>query len=216
MRRMLARGVLALSLLIGCATAEHGGSDVDASVHPNPDANNPPPPDTGCTVTTVDLLPNGNFDGAPIGTGWSETPIDPTYPIVTSDDGVAEQSPANKAWLGGLEQAASDDLHADVAIPASTTALVVAGYYDVRTGETGTTVYDHAKVELVTTSGTLIETILTLDNAHPQTAWTAFDHTFTSSVAGQTVRLRFTSTSDSTLATSFYFDTLSLKATDCQ
>ncbi|MEO8553009.1 MAG: hypothetical protein ABI678_23715, partial [Kofleriaceae bacterium] len=65
------------------------------------------------------------------------------------------------------------------------------------------------------TANALIENAASFTNTGPTTAWTTFQHSFTNVSAGQTVRLYFTSTSDSTLATSFYFDTLSLVATHC-
>jgi hypothetical protein len=215
--------VLAVS---GCASAGKPNDQVDSGIHLQ-DSNNTTHPDapasttsdssSGCTVVTTDLLQNGAFDGSPVGTGWTATPVNPTYPIVTPQDGIVEQSPVNKAWMGGIAQAsAMDDLHQDVAVPPSTTMLVLTGYYEVRTGETGTTVYDSGKVELVQTGGTLIEAVQSLDNAHATTAWTPINHTFTATSAGQTVRLRFTTRNDFSNPTSFYFDTLALQATYCQ
>ena len=84
-----------------------------------------------------------------------------------------------------------------------------------RRTDAGTFVYDTGTVSLQQTNGTPIEGVLALDNTVTQTAWTPFTHTFAANVAGQTVRLNFTSTNDSTLASNFFFDTLSLKATHC-
>ncbi len=227
-------------ILAGCATAGTeeragvqpdanggggggGGGGIDASVQPVDAA---PHPDSGsgsgtCTTVTQNLLTNGNFDGTPLGTGWTETPAVATDKIVSPDGTIAEQTAPNKAWLGGVLASnattpATDVLYQDVNIPPSATAVVLNGYYDVRTAETGTTVYDTAKLEIVTTGGTLIASALSLDNAHAKTAWTTFSYPVTANVANQTIRIRATAKNDNVSTTSFYFDTLTLQVTYCQ
>lgn len=168
-----------------------------------------------CNSTPSDLLANGNFDGAPAGTGWTQMPIVPADPIVTTDPGVATpQSPTMYAFLAGYPQAASDSIYQDVAVPANATSLQLTGFYAIKTNELGGT-YDTSKVEIVTTTGTVIETLQSYSNTNK--GWTALDKTITNLAAmkGQTVRLRFTSTSDSTYATGFGYDTLKLLVT-CQ
>jgi hypothetical protein len=168
-----------------------------------------------CTPMEIEQLTNPAFDVEPEGTGWTQMPINPTYPIVTTDDGIAEQSPTEKAWMGGIVSG-SDSLYEQFTIPATATALVLTGYYEVRTAETGATVYDRGSINLTQQNGTtIIEPVLALDNAHPTTSWTAINHTFTNVSAGQTVRLLFATTNDVSNETSFYFDTLSLKAMAC-
>jgi hypothetical protein len=205
---------------------------VDAKVTPPVDAkpiDAPPidapmvtPPDAyQCQVMTRQLLVNPALDLNPSGMGWVQQNIDNMYPIITDQDGIPEHSPPFKAWTGGFVAptaggSVSDVLYQDVTIPMNTTMLRLTGYYEVRTGESGSTVYDTAQVGLTQTDGTPIETALALSNAAPTTAWTAFDKTFTANLSGQTVRLRFTSSNDDSFATSFYFDTLALTATYCQ
>lgn len=182
---------------------------IDAPITPAIDA----PP--ACTVTTTNLLANPSFDMTPIGMGWVQAPIDPMYPIITAD-GTLVQSAPNKAWMAGLARAnANDTLYQDVTVPAGTTALALTGFYEVRTQEPFG-VYDRAKIELVQTGGTLIQQAFAKDNSNPTTAWTAIQFTFAAPYAGQTVRLRLSTASDSTDATSFFFDSLALTATSCQ
>lgn len=214
--------MFALCTLLGCATASREHVAPDARQNPQPDASHVGPTDAPsstdgaahCTTMTSDLLMNGSFDGTPAGMGWTSTPANPSYPIVTTN-GLAAQSTPLKAWMGSFVSA-SDDMHEDVAVPASTTALVVAGFYQVHTTETGTTPVDTAKVDLADTSGTSLESALALDNTQATTSWMPFSYPVTSNVAGQTIRLRFVTTNNSTKPTSFYFDTVSLKATFCQ
>ena len=175
--------------------------------------------DAPCTPTTTQILINPAFDGTPIGTGWVEAPYDPQYPLITPDDGIPEHTAPNKAWVGGIVgdifTDASDNMYQQVTVPAGATALAVRGQYEVRTGETGATVYDTGRVELLDASNGLLETVLAVSNTTPTTVWTPFQRTFNSPYAGQAVRLRIRTTNDFSNATSFYFDTLFLEATVC-
>jgi hypothetical protein len=178
----------------------------------------PPPIDAACMPTTMQLLVNPSFDAAPVGTGWTQTPIDPTYPLITGDDGIVEQTAPYKAWMGGLEApglgTVSNELYQQVTVPAGTTQLLVRGFYEVRTAEAASsTVYDGGAVELTSSGGVVLENVLTMGNPTPTTVWTQFQRTFASPYAGQTVRLRFRSTNDFLDPTSFYFDTIVLQAT---
>lgn len=222
-------GLVAIALLSACAQAGQGQARPDGSVSVNPDApgggghDAPGGSDSGgggtdsggggCTPMMVDLLQNGNFEGGT--TGWTETQYQ-SNPIIT-DQGIAGQTPTQKAWLGGVTGApANDALTQDIAVPASATNVKLTGYYEVRTGETGSTVYDTGDIELLSSSGAQLEAIGHYDNAHATTAWTAFSHTFTANLAGTTVRLRMKSSNDSLNASAFYFDTLALTAMVCQ
>jgi hypothetical protein len=225
--------------LAACATANHdksgsdgGGDDmqpIDASL-PH-DSGNSGGQDseniqldssTGCTTMTSNLLANANLDGTPMGTGWAEMPIDASNPLInaaSADGGLDAQSGAYRAWLGGYERAASsniDVLSQDVQIPAMTTSLQLTGYYDLRTAEYVAGTYDFAKIQLTTTTGSALETMVSLDDDGATTAWTPFQATIAGNYSGMTVRLKLTSAGDSTDPTSFFFDTLALTATYCQ
>ncbi|MBK9032492.1 MAG: hypothetical protein IPL61_14480 [Myxococcales bacterium] len=164
----------------------------------------------------MQLLVNANVDATPRATGWVETPVDPLYPPITADTGgVAADTAPNRIWLGGFTSA-SDAVEQTVTIPASTTQLVLRGKYAVATGETGTTVYDTGAIELLTTGGAVLETPQALTNVTVQAAFTPFSFIFATPHAGQTVRLRFRSTNDLSLESSFFWDSLALDATVCQ
>ncbi len=199
--------------------------DVDASVRRDTgvsgDATDPVDAPPGpCVTMTKNLLRNSSFETTPAGVDWNATPIDAAYPIVTNDPGgVPAQSPAYRAWMGGLEVSAAinkDVMYQDVAVPAMTTKLEVKGFYDLRTGEIGSNVYDRGTVELTSMTNTQLELVKALDDNGATTAWTPFNKLFTGNYSGMTVRLRFSTASDSLDATSFFFDTLELNATFCQ
>ena len=222
-----------LALAAGCAQAsvnpgddspevdagprpDSGSSLVDASVG-GPDSGGGP-----CTTMTRNLLRNGDYDLSPTGVDWSAVPIDPAFPIVTNEaGGIAAQSGAFRAWMGGLERPAAsnkDSLHQDVVVPAMTTKLELKGFFELRTGEVAgdANIYDRAVVELATNTGTQLELVRAFDDNGPTTVWTAFNKVFTGDYSGQTVRLRFSTTADSVDPTSFFFDTVVLEATFCQ
>jgi hypothetical protein len=190
-----------------------GATPIDAAVPVDAAIDAP-----GCTPTTQQLLANANLDGTPLGTGWTETRIDPAAALITADTpGLAAHTTPNRIWLGGIAgdifEDAEDALEQTVTIPANTTALVLRGQYGVLTSETGTTVYDDARVELLSTGGAVLETVQTLSNAGPTTTWVALTFNFATPRAGQTVRLRFRSANDFSNETSFFWDSLALEAT---
>lgn len=193
---------------------------------PPPMIDAPPPmvdaavPPDACVPVVTELLANGAFDASPLGTGWVQSPYDSSLPIITSDDGPVEHTAPNKAWLGGFESdfldTADDQMYQQVTVPAGTTQLVLTGVYWVGTDETpGTTIYDAATVAFTQTNGTLIVNAMSLTNLTPTAGWTPIEYVVPANLSGQTIRLRFASTNDFLNATSFWFDTLSLKATHC-
>jgi hypothetical protein len=206
---------------------------LDAPIEQQPDAQVVHPADAAvdapkpidayvCTVHTQQLLLNPTVDLSPAGTNWVMQNIDNAYPVVTGDGVLAAHTAPYKAWMGGITgddigaASATDALYQNVQVPAGTTSLVFTGKYDVRTSETESVVYDRGDVALIKTDGTPLESIISLTNVTPTTAWTSFSKTFTGNYSGQTVRLRFTTTNDIINATSFYFDTFTLTATYCQ
>lgn len=234
------RGLLAVTLgfAAGCASATapenqgqpdaNSGPGIDAPEQPGIDAPVAPPVDAPpgpCTTMTRQLLANENFDATPEGTGWTAAPIDPAYPIITTDDGnsgVVEHSPTRKAWLGGavgaIGGAAADNIYQDIAVPAGTTDLVITGQHWTKSSETSTTTaYDTVKFT-VEQGATVISTVYSGGSNVRHTAWQALNHTVpnAASLAGQTIRLKLASTNDFSSVSSFWFDTLALTATYCQ
>ena len=208
-----------LGLLAGCATAgtEQPNTGTDAPTQTVDAAPDAPAP---CNEVMTELLKNPAFDGTPMGTMWTETPIDPMYPLITGDGdgttlGIAEHSAPFDAWLGGL--AGTDVISQDVAVPARTRLLILTGFYEVRTGETVATAVDTGSMAFVDTNNSPIATVQSLDNTKKTTTWTTLNYAVSNApmLSGTTIRLRMTSTNNATLFTSFWWDTLSLKATHC-
>ncbi|MBS1119473.1 MAG: hypothetical protein H6Q90_1701 [Deltaproteobacteria bacterium] len=214
---------LLVVFVVGCASAAGPASETPGVDAAKPDS--PPievdaaPP---CTMIASELLVNGSFDASPEGTGWTATPVDPGFPLITQDDaasGVVEKSPLDKVWLGGFAQANADDqMFQDVVIPAGTSELRVTGFYWTKTGDSATVKNDTATLQVTSTTGTVIDPVVALDNTVVHTDWQPLDHAVpgAAGLSGQTVRIKFASHNNTTLTTSFWFDTLSLQATHCQ
>ena len=221
MRRLLFLGLLASCASAGTeqpssgTDAPPGGGDGSTTIDAAPDA------PLACTEVMTELLKNPAFDSTPMGTMWMQTPINATYPLITDQGngtttGINEQSAPYDAWLGGL--VGTDVLWQDVTIPGRTKQILLSGFYDVRTGETVAAAVDTGSMAFVTTADAPIAVAQSLDNTKKTTTWTTINFAVTNAAAlsGMTIRLKLTTTNNNnTLLTSFYWDTLSLKATHC-
>jgi hypothetical protein len=186
-------------------------STVDGAVDARPDATPDARPDAMCTTQTVQLLANPHLDDTPVGTGWVDLPTDPTYPLITGDDGIVEDTAPYKIWMAGINDA-DDVVYQDVAVPAGTTSLTLSGKYAIATAETISGTYDFAYLEVRSTGGSTLETLQTLNDDTVATTWTPMTLPLIGSYAGQTIRIYFHATNDFSDETSFYYDTLALNA----
>ena len=85
-------------------------------------------------------------------------------------------------------------------------------WLNVTSSETGTTAYDKLFVEVRSTSGTLLTTLATYSNANKGTAGSYSQKSFSlAAYKGQTVRLQFRTTTDSSVTTTFRVDDVSVK-----
>ncbi|MBL0219877.1 MAG: hypothetical protein IPQ07_39180 [Myxococcales bacterium] len=220
------RGLLAAAtMLSACAEAGVALERTDASVaggdakhDGSPGTDSSTSADASCNPVMTELLMNEAFDGVPVATAWTQTKIDPAYPLVTTA-GPAPVTPMtapNLVWLGGFEKPAAsnkDSLTQTILIPAGTTALTLTGNYWVQTSEILPGVYDHGYADLAQSNGTVIENVVSLDDDHTTTTWTAFSKTFAAPHAGETIMIKLSSAGDATDVSNFFFDSLSLKAT---
>jgi hypothetical protein len=193
-----------------------GGGGADAFVPGTPDAFVPATPDAApmCTVQTVQVLLNPSFDGTPAGVSWTQIPADPTYPLIgLPPGGVTPLSPPNIVWMGGLPSA-TDRLYQDVAIPATATALELRLNRWIATEELSGQ-FDFLFVQLTTPADVLLASLATWSNANSSTSFVAANLPSPSPYAGQTVRVHFRSTTDSTLNTNFFLDSVQLLVTAC-
>ncbi|NEA51415.1 putative Ig domain-containing protein [Streptomyces sp. SID10815] len=149
----------------------------------------------GGTCSAAQLLANPGFESG--STGWTGT-----SGVITNDSGEAAHGGSYKAWLDGYGSAHTDTLSQSVTIPAGCKATLTF-YLHVDTAETGSTAYD----KLTVTAGST--TLATYSNLNKATGYAqkTFD---LSSLAGQTVTLKFNGVEDSSLQTSFVVDDTAL------
>ncbi|MGW3360399.1 M4 family metallopeptidase [Streptomyces bungoensis] len=147
----------------------------------------------GCTSTQ--LLANPGFESG--STGWTAT-----SGVITTDTGEAAHSGSYKAWMDGYGSSHTDSVSQSVTIPSGCKATLTF-YMHIDTAETGTTAYD----KLTVTAGS--KTLATYSNVNAASGYSqkSFD---LSSLAGQTVTLKFNGVEDSSLQTSFVVDDTAL------
>ena len=179
-----------------------------------------------CVPVAVERLQNPVFDLTPDGVGWTAVrhPSISVPVISPNPTGLPAISAPNKAWFGGAtgqnvgQASLSDSLHQDVTFPGNATTFVVTGYFLIGGIEETGTVYDTFSMDVVQLNGTPIENVMTLNNTQRNPAIMTlqpFTKTLTANLAGQTVRLRMTSTNDFINHTNFFIDSLSFKSTQC-
>ncbi len=167
-----------------------------------------PPPTPTPTPTPppggAELLVNGGFEGS-------------SSPWVTSGTGYAWSTGAYpQAGTGysilGLSNNATGQAYQQVSVPTTASGAFTFWLNVTSSETTTTTVYDRLFVEVRNTSGALLATVATYSNLNKGTAGVYTQRSFNlSAYRGQTVRVQFRSTMDSSLTTSFRVDTVSLR-----
>ena len=157
----------------------------------------------GCTTSTQ-LFANPGFESG--NTGWTSTPA----VIDHSNSGSAPRTGTWKAWLDGYGRTHTDDLYQTVTIPAGACSVTLSFWLKITSAETTTTTaFDVLTVTVRNSAGTVLSTLASFSNLNKGTAYV--QRTFNlASFAGQTVRIQFHGTEDSSLQTSFFIDDTSL------
>lgn len=157
---------------------------------------------TGGGGTGSERVTNGGFESG--ATGWAGS----TGAIGTFSGQTAYEG-SRYAWLGGNGRTTTETLTQDISIPATATAASLTFALHIDTAESGSTVYDRLAVTVKNTSGTTLGTLATYSNANAAAGYQV--RTFSlAAYKGQTVRLSFAATEDSSLQTSFVVDKVSV------
>jgi len=154
----------------------------------------PPPPPPG-----TELLLNRGFESGNV--NWTAT-----AGVITNSTGQTPRSGSWYAWLDGYGTTHTDTLFQDVAVPASATSVTLSFWLKITTAETTTTTaFDTLRVQIRNTSNTVLSTLATYSNLNKSSTYVqkTFDLT---SFKGQTIRIYFLGTEDSSLQTSFVID----------
>ena len=156
------------------------------------------------TITTeTERIVNGGFE---VGTTpWTGT----TAVIGTWSTQPAFEGTRN-AWMGGKGKKTTQALYQSVTIPSTVITATVSFQLHIDTKETTTaTAYDKLAVQILSSTGTVLKTLATYSNLNKATGYAlrTFD---VSAYKGQTIRLNFKMTEDSSLQSSFTLDKVSL------
>jgi hypothetical protein len=145
------------------------------------------------------LLLNRGFESGAV--NWTAT-----AGVITNSTGQTPRSGSFYAWLDGYGTTHTDSLFQTITIPASANTVTLSFWLKITTAETTTvTPFDQLQVQVRNTSNTVLATLGTFSNLNKSTGYVlrTFDVT---AFKGQTVRIYFLGTEDSSLQTSFVID----------
>jgi subtilisin family serine protease len=154
----------------------------------------PTPPPTG-----TELLLNRGFESG--GVNWTAT-----AGVITNSTGQTPRSGSWYAWLDGYGTTHTDSLFQQITIPSGVNSATLSFWLKINTAETTTTTqFDRLQVQIRNSSNTVLTTLATYSNLNAAAGYSlkTFD---LSAFRGQTIRIYFLGTEDSSLQTSFVID----------
>ncbi|MEO8952658.1 MAG: choice-of-anchor J domain-containing protein [Chthoniobacterales bacterium] len=176
-----------------------------ATPTPTPTATPTPTPTATPTPTPAgELIVNGALEGS-------------ISPWVLSGAGAFYTNNGNYPHGGtgymyfGVDNSVSGMVYQTVTIPSNATGTLTF-WFNCSSSESSRKAYDYLYVEVRNTSGTLLKTVATYSNKNQTTAGSYSQKSFSlSAYKGQTIRLQFRTTTDSSVTTTFRVDDVSLK-----
>ena len=153
---------------------------------------------------TTNLIVNGGFE-----TG-AASPWTLTAGVLNNSTAEPAHTGAWDAWLDGFGTTHTDSATQTVTIPSTATSANLVFWLHIDTAETTTTTaFDVLTVQVLNSSNTVIGTLGSFSNLNHATGYQ--QHTFSVlSFKGQTVKIRFIGTEDTSLQTSFVLDDIAL------
>jgi subtilisin family serine protease len=154
----------------------------------------PPPPPPG-----TELLLNRGFESGNV--TWVAT-----AGVITNSTQQTPRTGSWYAWLDGYGTTHTDTLYQQITPSASATSVTLSFWLKITTAETTTTTaFDRLQVQVRNSSNTVLTTLATYSNLNKTTGYVlkTFDLT---AFKGQTIRIYFLGTEDSSLQTSFVID----------
>ena len=154
----------------------------------------PPPPPPG-----TELLANRGFESGNV--TWVAT-----AGVITNSTGQTPRSGSWYAWLDGYGTTHTDTLYQQITVPSGATSVTLSFWLKINTAETTTTTaFDTLQVQVRNSSNTVLSTLATYSNLNKTTGYVQKTFNLTS-FQGQTIRIYFLGTEDSSLQTSFVID----------
>ena len=159
----------------------------------------PTPTPTPTPVPGAELLLNRGFESGAV--NWTAT-----AGVITNSTGQTPRTGSFYAWLDGYGTTHTDSLFQQIAIPSGVNSATLSFWLKINTAETTTTTqFDRLQVQIRNSSNTVLTTLATYSNLNKTTGY-VFQSFDVSAFRGQTVRIYFLGTEDSSLQTSFVID----------
>ncbi|HZD96493.1 MAG TPA: hypothetical protein VE133_19685 [Candidatus Sulfotelmatobacter sp.] len=150
------------------------------------------------------LIVNGGFEAA------TAAPWTLTAGVLNTSASEPPHSGAKDAWLDGYGTTHTDSAVQTVTIPASAVSATLTFWLHIDTAETTTiTQFDKLQVQVLDSANTVLATLGTFSNLNKAAGYTQRSFSVTQ-FKGQTVKIRFLGTEDSSLQTSFVIDDVAL------
>lgn len=153
------------------------------------------------------LIVNGGFEAA------TAAPWTLTAGVLNTSASEPPHSGAKDAWLDGYGTTHTDSAVQSVAIPSTATTATLTFFLHIDTAETTTTTaFDTLQVQVLNSANTVIQTLGTFSNLNKAAGYTqrTFSLANVTGLRGQTIKIRFLGTEDSSLQTSFVIDDVAL------
>jgi hypothetical protein len=150
------------------------------------------------------LIVNGGFEAA------TATPWVLTAGVLNTSASEPPHSGVKDAWLDGYGTTHTDTADQTVSIPSTATSATLTFWLHIDTAETTTTTaFDTFKIQVLNSSNTVLATLGTFSNLNKAAGYSQKSFSVLS-FKGQTVKIRFIGTEDSSLQTSFVIDDVAL------
>jgi hypothetical protein len=150
------------------------------------------------------LIVNGGFEAA------TASPWVLTAGVLNTSASEPPHSGAKDAWLDGYGTTHTDTADQTVTIPSTAVSATLTFWLHIDTAETTTTTaFDTFKIQVLNSSNTVLATLGTFSNLNKATGYQQHSLSVLS-FKGQTVKIRFIGTEDTSLQTSFVIDDVTL------
>jgi hypothetical protein len=154
--------------------------------------------------TAVENVLNGGYESG--ATSWTNP-----NSVITNSASRAAHGGSYKAWMCGNGSTTSDSVYQTVSIPSTATEASYTFWTSIDTAETTTaTAYDTFRAQVRSSTGTVLTTLATYSNLNKTSGYVQRSFSLLA-YKGQTVRLHFECSEDSSLQTSFVVDDVSLQ-----
>ncbi|MDX6497613.1 MAG: hypothetical protein QOG23_873 [Blastocatellia bacterium] len=159
----------------------------------------PPPTPTPTPPPGAQLLLNPGFESGNV--NWVTT-----AGVINNSTSRPARTGSWYAWLDGYGTTHTDSCYQQITIPSNVTSATLSFYVRIDSAETTTTTaFDTLQVQVRNSANTVLSTLATYSNLNKSSTYVLKTFSLTA-FKGQTIRVYFLGTEDSSLQTSFVID----------